>query len=127
MNARRLFRIFSRPFHSATPRRQVASSTKQSKPLPKVLSSISFQKASSQSGGAVLVNVIVVIVLSGINISLKVDDGTRPGTGADRSAITEADMGGCHCGTCQLSLISGQIECIQMRLLGAEDGRIAAR
>src|SRR5437879_7352072 len=116
MNARRLFRIFSRPFHSATPRRQVASSTKQSKPLPKVLSSISFQKASSQSGGAVLVNVIVVIVLSGINIGLKVDDGARPGTGVDRSALAEADMGGCCCGTCQLSLISGQ-----MRLLGADD------
>src|SRR5437879_241132 len=121
MNARRLFRIFSRPFHSATPRRQVASSTKQSKPLPKVLSSISFQKASSQSGGAVLVNVIVVIVLSGINIGLKVDDGARRHR-CRPIGLAEADMGGCCCGTCQLSLISGQIECVQMRLLGAIAG-----
>src|ERR1700734_3019116 len=50
-----ILRITSRPFHSATPRWHVASSTKQSKPLPKVLASISFQKASSHSGGSVFV------------------------------------------------------------------------
>jgi hypothetical protein len=46
----------------ATPRRHVASSTKQSKPLPKVLSSISFQKASSHSGGVVCVIVSVSLL-----------------------------------------------------------------
>src|SRR5271166_2813405 len=64
MKARRFSRITSRPFHSATPRRHVASSTKQSKPLPKVLSSISFQKANSHSGGAVFLMVRVVISFS---------------------------------------------------------------
>src|ERR1700679_1027915 len=68
MKARRFSRIASRPFHSATPRRHVASSTKQSKPLPKVLSSISFQKASSQSGGVVLGIVSVVIAFSRADI-----------------------------------------------------------
>src|SRR5580692_768752 len=55
MNAFRFFRIASRPCQSATPRLQTASSVKQSKPLPKVLSSISFQNANSHSGGAVFV------------------------------------------------------------------------
>src|SRR3984957_15974269 len=70
MNARRLSRIVSRPSHSATPRRHVASATKQSKPLPKVFSSISFQKANSHSGAAVFVIVRVVIVCSRVDIDL---------------------------------------------------------
>src|SRR5580692_2652140 len=60
MKARRFSRICSRPCQSAIPRLQVASSVKQSKPLPNVLSSISFQKASSHSGGAVFLMVRVV-------------------------------------------------------------------
>jgi hypothetical protein len=41
-----------------------AFSAKQSKPLPKVLSSISYHIANSHAGGSVLVNVIVVMPLS---------------------------------------------------------------
>jgi hypothetical protein len=41
-----------------------AFSAKQPKPSPKVLSSISFQKARSQAGGTVFVMVIVVIFFS---------------------------------------------------------------
>jgi hypothetical protein len=43
---------------------QMASSAKQSKPFPKVLSSISFHIASSHSGGAVFVKVMVFVMLS---------------------------------------------------------------
>src|ERR1700722_10495113 len=64
MNCRRFSRIASRPCQSATPRLHVASSAKQSKPFPKVLSSISFQKASSHAGGAVFVMVRVVTCFS---------------------------------------------------------------
>src|SRR5208337_3355690 len=64
MNAFRFLRIASRPCQSATPRLQTASSAKQSKPLPKVLSSIYFQKANSHSGGAVFLMVRVVISFS---------------------------------------------------------------
>src|ERR1700761_9536471 len=64
MKARRFSRICSRPFHSATPRRHVAFSAKQSKPFPKVLSSISFQKARSHAGGAAFFIVNVVITFS---------------------------------------------------------------
>src|ERR1700681_3213213 len=64
MNARRFLRICSRPCQSATPRLQIASGVKQSNPLPKVLSSISFQKANSHSGGSFFVNVIVLKVFS---------------------------------------------------------------
>src|SRR5262245_60726145 len=60
MKARRFSRICSRPFHCATPSRHVASSTKQSKPLPKVLSSISFQKANSHSGASHFVKVVML-------------------------------------------------------------------
>src|SRR6202035_2503690 len=63
MNCRKLLRIASRPCQSATPRLQIASSAKQSKPLPKVLSSISFHIASSHSGGAVFVKVMVFIAM----------------------------------------------------------------
>src|SRR5580704_8180198 len=61
MNCRRFSRIASRPCQSATPRLHMASSAKQSKPLPKVLSSISFHIASSHSGGAVFLKVMVFI------------------------------------------------------------------
>src|SRR5947207_14397358 len=64
MKSRRLFRIASRPRQSATPRLHTASSAKQSKPLPKVLSSISFHIASSQAGGAVFVKLKMVIAFS---------------------------------------------------------------
>src|ERR1700722_4051540 len=64
MKARRFSRMASRPRQSATPRLPMASSVKQSNPLPKVLSSISFQKANSHSGGFFLVNVIVDMVFS---------------------------------------------------------------
>src|SRR5580692_6575287 len=64
MKARRFSRMASRPCQSATPRLPMASLVKQSNPLPKVLSSISFQKAISHSGGSVFVNVIVVMVFS---------------------------------------------------------------
>src|SRR5580698_9981322 len=70
MKARRFSRIASRPFHSATPRRHVASSTKQSKPFPNVLSSTSFQKARSHSGGVVFVIVSVVIAFSRVDMYL---------------------------------------------------------
>src|SRR5215469_15589490 len=56
MKAFRLTRIASRPFQSATPSLQTASSVKQSKPFPKVLSSISFHMSSSHLGGSVFVN-----------------------------------------------------------------------
>src|SRR5580700_6396178 len=59
MNCRRFSRIASRPCQSATPRLHTASSAKQSKPSPKVLSSISFHIASSHSGGAVFLKVMV--------------------------------------------------------------------
>src|SRR5258707_15711972 len=62
MKARRFWRIASRPSQSDTPRLQVASSTKQSKPLPNVLSSISFQKAKSHSGASFFVKVTMFIV-----------------------------------------------------------------
>src|SRR5277367_192060 len=68
MKARRFSRMASRPRQSATPRLPMASSVKQSKPLPKVLSSISFQKASSHSGGVVFVIVSVVIAFSLVDI-----------------------------------------------------------
>jgi hypothetical protein len=42
----------------------MASSAKQSKPLPKVLSSISFHISSSHRGGAVLVKFMLVISVS---------------------------------------------------------------
>ena len=42
----------------------MALDAKQSKPLPHVLSSISFQNATNQAGGAVLVNVCEVIGVS---------------------------------------------------------------
>src|SRR3954468_17165500 len=106
MNARRLSRMLSRPFHSATPSRQVASFTKQSKPLPKVLSSISFQKANSHSGGAVLVMVSVVIVISRTDI-----DGCwryARSHGLERSRIVQTDMGAGHHADRQLSLGSCQ-------------------
>src|SRR6201991_801607 len=61
MNCRRLFRMVSRPCQSATPRLHTASSAKQSKPLPNVLSSISFQKSSSHCGGSFRVKFIEVI------------------------------------------------------------------
>src|SRR5579863_2689503 len=61
MKARRFSRMASRPCQSATPRLHTASSAKQSMPLPKVLSSISFHMAKSQSGAAVFVKVIVFI------------------------------------------------------------------
>src|SRR5215469_3454575 len=60
MKSRRFWRIASRPCQSATPRLHMAFSAKQSKPSPKVLSSISFHIANSHSGGAVLVKVILV-------------------------------------------------------------------
>src|SRR3984885_11687257 len=71
MNAFRFWRIASRPCQSATPRLQTASSVKQSKPLPKVLSSISFQNANSHSGGAVFVkgtvfSFVVMLTLLGL-------------------------------------------------------------
>src|SRR3954452_7287199 len=106
MNARSFSRIVSRPFHSATPRRHVASSTKQSKPLPKVLSSISFQKANSHSGGAVLVMESVVIVISRTDI-----DGCWRcvlSLGLERSCIVQTDMGAGHHADRQLSLGSCQ-------------------
>src|SRR5262249_33562790 len=56
MKAIRLARIASRPFQSATPRLQTASSVKQSKPFPKVLSSISFHMSRSHWGGSFFVN-----------------------------------------------------------------------
>src|SRR5215471_14931069 len=56
MKAFRLARIASRPFQSATPRLQTASSVKQSKPFPKVLSSISFHMSRSHWGGSFFVN-----------------------------------------------------------------------
>jgi Protein of unknown function (DUF3626) len=46
---------------SATPKLQIASVAKQSNALPKVLSSISFHIASSHSGGAVLVKVVISV------------------------------------------------------------------
>jgi hypothetical protein len=49
-----------------TPRLQTASSAKQSKPLPKVLSSISFHIANSHNGAAVFVRVIVSMLSSSI-------------------------------------------------------------
>src|SRR6202789_2773103 len=61
MNARRFSRIASRPCQSATPRFPIASLAKQSNPLPKVLSSISFQKANSHSGGSFFVNVMFMV------------------------------------------------------------------
>src|SRR4051812_11014904 len=64
MNWRRLLRIASRPRQSATPRLQTASSAKQSKPLPKVLSSISFHISSSHCGAGILVKVVVVMIVS---------------------------------------------------------------
>src|SRR5882672_860964 len=62
MNCRRFSRIASRPCQSATPRLHTASSAKQSKPWPNVLSSISFHMAKSHSGAAVFVKVIVFIL-----------------------------------------------------------------
>src|SRR5215470_6998394 len=56
MKALRLVRIASRPFQSATPRLQSASSVKQSKPFPKVLLSISFHMSRSHWGGSFFVN-----------------------------------------------------------------------
>src|SRR5271154_2555026 len=64
MKARRFSPIASRPCQSATPRLHTAFSAKQSKPLPKVLSSISFHMAKSHSGVSVFVKVIVFILFS---------------------------------------------------------------
>src|SRR6185437_8725561 len=78
--------MVSRPRQSATPRLQTASCAKQSKPLPKVLSSISFQKSSSHCGGPLRVKVIVVIA-SLLNIwvgTWKVPGVTRMSVDAHR-------------------------------------------
>src|SRR6516225_1609402 len=64
MKARRFSRICSRPCQSAMPRLQVASSARQLTPPPNVLSSISFQNASSHFGGSVFDMVRVVASFS---------------------------------------------------------------
>src|SRR3954463_3820907 len=120
MNARRLSRIVSRPFHSATPSRQVASFARQSKPFPKVLSSISFQKASSHSGGAVLVMVSVVIVVSRTDVKSRGDAADGVDTLAPHR---QADMEGRPRGDRQLSLGSCQTGIVVLRLRFGPSGR----
>ena len=67
-----------RPCQSATPRLHTAYSAKQSKPLPNVLSSISFHMANSHSGGEVFVKVIVLIARSWLRmIAAPFDPHTR--------------------------------------------------
>src|SRR5262249_44714104 len=63
MKAFRLARIASRPFQSATPRLQTVSWVKQSKPFPKVLSSISFHMSRSHWGGSFFVNTTCISLL----------------------------------------------------------------
>src|ERR1700733_4052485 len=99
MNARRFSRIASRPCQSATPRFPIASLVKQSNPLPKVLSSISFQKANSHSGGSFFVNVMVMVMVVSFEGSVWVSGSEaavqlplEDGAGQDQS--TQAGFGG---------------------------------
>src|SRR5271166_727535 len=87
-NSRKFLRIVSRPFQSATPRLQIASSAKQLNPSPKVLLSISFQKARSHSGAWVFVklrvSMKVLLVLEGLRGSVPLEEGRN---GSDREHI----------------------------------------